>query len=335
MLIRPLLLGLTVLGTLAGADDPRTRVAPDRFATLIDPDCSHCRDEAKRRAGELKDDDRVLAWIRGDYQGGAIPFRFFLVPYRVISDTYGVFVYDPDAGFSRGWPASTDFRFHGWRDGVMLMSRQADGTVFDCLTGIAVAGPGGEKGERLTAIPTLETNWGAWNAAYPGTVAYEMKPKFQAAALPDGVSEESRSTRPATVDTRLDPEARVFGLDLGTEQIAWPLAAIFPEGGKGHLSQSGSKYLVIADGASQAVAAYQPRTEGDDPRDLTLRLRTEGADGPGIVVDEQTGSRWDIAGRCVDGSLKGRSLKWLPGVKVKWFAWSHAYPGTKLVDPSH
>ena len=39
----------------------------------------------------------MLCWIRGKYDGGAIPYRCFLVPYRVISDTYGVFVYDPDA----------------------------------------------------------------------------------------------------------------------------------------------------------------------------------------------------------------------------------------------
>jgi len=40
----------------------------------------------------------------GKYDGGAIPYRWFLVPYRVISDTYGVFVYDADADFVRGYP---------------------------------------------------------------------------------------------------------------------------------------------------------------------------------------------------------------------------------------
>ena len=45
----------------------------------------------------------MLCWTRGYSDGGAIPFRFFLNPYRVISDSYGVFVYDPDAGFARGF----------------------------------------------------------------------------------------------------------------------------------------------------------------------------------------------------------------------------------------
>lgn len=85
---------------------------------MVNPDCSHCVDEAKARAGELRDDDPVLAWTRGKYAGGAIPIRFVLNPYRVISDTYGVFVFDLDAGFARGYGPSLDFTFYGWRNGT-------------------------------------------------------------------------------------------------------------------------------------------------------------------------------------------------------------------------
>src|SRR5437764_8295935 len=85
--------------------------SPDAFPTLVNPNCSHCVDEAKRRAAELRDDDRVLAWTRGKYDGGAIPIRFFLTTYRVISDTYGTFVYDPDAGYAPAFPPSLDYRF--------------------------------------------------------------------------------------------------------------------------------------------------------------------------------------------------------------------------------
>src|SRR5207244_12408170 len=65
---------------------------PDAFTTLVNPACSHCRDEAKRRAGELKADDRVLCWVRGYSDGGAIPFRFFLNSSRGIRARSGVFV---------------------------------------------------------------------------------------------------------------------------------------------------------------------------------------------------------------------------------------------------
>ena len=58
-------------------------------------------------AGELHEDDPVLCWTRGYSDGGAIPIRFFLSKHRVISDSYGVFVYDPDAGFARASPPAT------------------------------------------------------------------------------------------------------------------------------------------------------------------------------------------------------------------------------------
>src|ERR1700682_3030198 len=119
---------------------PGVFARPDAFKTLINPACSHCLDEAKRRAQELKPDDRVLAWTRGYSEGGAIPIRFFLNTYRVISDSYGVFVYDPDAGYARGFAPSYEFRFHGWRSGVMVM-RHTDGTLYSCLTGLAFDGP--------------------------------------------------------------------------------------------------------------------------------------------------------------------------------------------------
>src|SRR5437868_10989214 len=94
------------------AEEPKLIVKPEAFPTLVNPNCSHCLDEAKRRAGELRDDDPVLVWTRGYSDGGAIPIRFFLSQHRVISDSYGLFVYDPDAGFARGFSPSYNFVFH-------------------------------------------------------------------------------------------------------------------------------------------------------------------------------------------------------------------------------
>src|SRR5260370_4759593 len=157
----PVLVLSALLAILAVAAEPPKEkepplvVKPDAFKRLVNPDCSHCKDEAKRRSGELKDDDRVLCWVRdtkGHYDGGAIPYRFFLNPYRVISDSYGVFVYDPDAGYARGFAPSYDFSFYGWRNGVMVM-RHKDGTLYSCLTRLAFDGP--KKGARLKPVPTL------------------------------------------------------------------------------------------------------------------------------------------------------------------------------------
>ena len=170
----PLFLAPLVLAD--DAKDAKLIVKPGAFQTLVNPQCSHCKDEAKRRANELRDDDSVLCWTRGYSDGGAIPMRFFLSPYRVISDSYGVFVYDPDAGYARGYAPSYNFRVHGWRNGVMVMKHK-DGTLYSCLTGLAFEGP--KKGTRLKSIPTLVSDWGAWLKQYPNAVAYHMFDKYR------------------------------------------------------------------------------------------------------------------------------------------------------------
>jgi hypothetical protein len=319
-----------LLATLAAeptkTEKPRTAFRPEMFDTLINPACSHCIDESKRKAGELRDNDRVLCWIRGKYDGGAIPYRWFLVPYRVISDTYGVFVYDADAGFVRGYPASLDYRFHGWRNGVMVM-RHKDGTLFDCLTGRAFDGP--RRGEQLTPIPTIESDWGPWLKANPGTVAYAMVPKFVPQEVPTSLLSEARATRPAS-DSRLDAEERVFGLVVGDSATAVPLKQLAPKSALRKVTLGGTKAVILWDGRTRSAAAYAPETEADVPQPVTLRADPSNAEAQ--WVDDESGSRWAITGRAVSGPRKGQSLRWLNGVMVKWYAWSAAYPETRVEE---
>jgi hypothetical protein len=297
---------------------------PEMFETLVNPACSHCVDESRRKAGSLRVDDRVLAWIRGKYDGGAIPYRWFLVPYRVISDTYGVFVYDADADFVRGYPPSLDYRFHGWRNGVMVM-RHADGTLFDCLTGLAFDGP--RKGERLVPIPTLETDWGPWLKANPGTVAYAMVARFQPQAIPKVPLADSRKTR-LEPDLRLDAENRVFGLTLHGRSRAWPLAGFGKQPELRMADFGDSKALILWDARTRTAAAFAPETDGSPSE--PVRLDTAPGDAEAPWVDTETRSRWSIVGRAVSGPRKGQTLRWLPGVMVKWFAWSGEYPESSV-----
>jgi RNA polymerase sigma factor (sigma-70 family) len=190
---------------------PRLIAKPEAFPTLVGPACSHCRDEAARRAGELTANDRALCWVRGAYHGGAIPLRFFLNPYRVISDKYGVFVYDPDAGYARGFAPSLEFRFYGWRGGVLVMRHQ-DGTLFSGLSGRAFAGP--RRGSRLQPVPTLVSDWGFWLRGYPNSLAYRMADKYQPVALPTKVHPDSCHSR-GSDDKRLPVTTPILGVVEG------------------------------------------------------------------------------------------------------------------------
>jgi hypothetical protein len=337
-----------ILAPVASAEDSKDAkiiVKPDAFQTLVNPQCSHCKDEAKRRAAELRDDDRVLSWTRGYSDGGAIPMRFFLSPYRVISDSYGVFVYDPDAGYARGYAPSYNFRFHGWRNGVMVMKHK-DGTLYSCLTGLAFEGP--KKGTRLKAIPTLTSDWGVWLKQYPNAVAYHMFDKYQPVDLPKSLNDDSRRSRLA-VDDRLPADAAVLGVWTGKHARAYPIDSLAKTGLIEEKIDGGTCYVVWQPktntasaflGEASAPRKYEgphPNEDGEAPPDkepegpkkpITLQLDIKNPAGP--FVDKETGSRWDVAGRAVEGELKGWTLTWLDSTQVKWFAWAAEYPQSSI-----
>jgi hypothetical protein len=324
-------LPVTITETHAG--EPKLIARPDAFKTLVNPPCSYCVTEAKRRAGELKPGDPVLSWTRSNHDGGAIPYRYFLESYRVISDTYGVFVYDPDAGFARGFTRSLDFTFHGWRNGIMVMKHK-DGTLYSTLSGRAFAGP--RKGDRLKAIPSITSNWGYWKSAYPKSVAYRMFEKYQPIELAKSANADSlRSRGPA--DKRLPSGSQVIGVSYGGKTVAYPISLLEKSGGLIRDTINGKPVVVLWFAPTRTAAVYTPdinrgKTKGGKSlRQVTLTIsKTKKMTR---FIDRETKSQWGIEGRAQSGPLKGRTLRWVDSVQCRWFAWSAEYPKTKIYSP--
>ena len=336
---------LLLYAAVSTGAEPPAGSTPPPFPTLVNPNCSHCVDEAKRRGDELKPEEPALCWIRGYSDGGAIPLRFFLSKYRVISDSYGVFVYDPDAGFVRGFTPSYNFVFNGWRHGVSTIRDTADGTVFSALSGLGIDGP--RKGSRLKLVPTIASTWGEAMARNPNAVAYEMHAKYAPVELPTEPNAESVKTRPSKIDPRLKPEDLVLGVRVGDAIKAYPLKD-FP---RLRTDKLGDADLVLFAGAAFKPVASQPRKwkgpkpdkNGVSPNDAGEPL-PDGKVVPdrmltfavanGAITDQETGTTWGIDGRGAKGELKGWTLEWVDSVACRWVAWSAEYPDTKLDEKS-
>jgi hypothetical protein len=243
----------------------------------------------------------------------------------VISDTYGVCVFDPDAGFSRGYEPSLDFKFYGWRNGIAVMQHK-DGTLFSTLSGHAFDGP--RKGEQLKAIATVQTNWGYWNKAYPGSVAYRMFEKYQPIELPQQDNSDSKRTR-AAVDRRLAETAEVLGVSFGGTTKAYPLDAL-PEGG-GVIRDLVGKHevAILWYPATRTAVAYALRLDGTDSARIE-KLEFDAAEPNAPFIDRESGSRFGVEGRAVLGPLKGKTLTWIDSVQCKWFAWAADNPKTEI-----
>lgn len=324
-----LLLPFSSAGAVEPVDVPDLIAKPDAFPTLVHPLCSHCNIEANRRKDELRADDRVLCWMQvftdGYINDGAIPLRFFLNKYRVLDDGWGQFVYDPDAGFARGFaPDDGPFRFHGWRNGVMVMKSNKDGTIYSCLTGIGIEGP--RKGKRLEPRPTIVSDWGFWQKRYPQAVAYTMADKFKPVELPTAVHEDSRkSRRPA--DARLSADTPVLGVWDGKQARAYPIDGL-EKAGVIHDMANGQPRVVLWYGPTRTAAAFrQPWGTSGLAGDVGWIFSVDPKVEAAPFVDKRTGLHWDITGRPIEG---GPRLVWLDSVQVKWFAWAAEYPETSI-----
>ena len=307
------------------ASKDRIVVKPGLFQALTEPPCSYC--STQHRKGLIRDEDRVVAWLRAAHNGGAVPVRHFLSAPRVINDTYGLFFYDPDGGYIAAYNKDYGYSFHGWRNGVMIVEGP-DGSLWSALSGVCF--DGAKKGQRLKRIPSLVTDWGYWLMLHPESTAYDLfdGKTYKVALLPKVMSKEATQTMGA-VDPRLKPTTNVLGVEIDGRTKAYPM-----DGADQRACFNDS----LAD-QEISVFWYQPtRTAVAFRRKLDGRTLTFYADSispeSAPFKDRETGTRWTLAGRGVDGPLRGKELRWVSSVQCRWYAWAAEYPRTQLHDPS-
>jgi len=314
--------GILLLAALAAtAADRKTIAKPGAFQSLTEPPCSYA--STQNRKGLTRADDRVIAWLRAAHNGGAIPLRLFLSAPRVINDTYGLFFYDPDGDYVSAFQKDYGYEFYGWRGGVMV-ARGRDGTLWSALTGVAFDGP--QKGKRLERIPSVMTDWGHWLMLHPESTAYDLFDgrKYPAAELPKTMSAEARQSM-GSVDTRLEPMMPVLGLETGGAVKAYPLdktaeRACYTD------TAGGEEIAVFWYAPTRSAVAFRSRLGG---RKLTFYADPVSPE-TAPFKDKETGTRWTLAGRGVDGPLKGGELTWVNGVQCRWYAWAAENPGTEV-----
>ena len=332
VVVANLLAGPSSLGQTRSGDQPPPpaeaieKAAPGRFQALTEPPCSYC--STQHRKGFIAGHDRVLAWLRAAHNGGAIPLRHFLAGPRVINDTYGLFFYDPDGGYVTAYRKDYGYELYGWRRGVMVV-RGPDGTLWSALTGIAFAGP--KQGQRLHRIPSLVTTWEHWMSLHPESTAYNLfdGKTYAVAPLPTQMSDEAKRSL-GDVDSRLKPLANVLGVEFDRSNKAYPLDEL-PERACLLDTVDDREIAVLWYGPTNTAVAFERQLGG---RSLTLYADDVSPESAPFK-DKETGTRWTLAGRAVDGPLRGQELTWVNCIQCRWYAWSAEYPKTMLHDASN
>jgi hypothetical protein len=297
---------------------------PNLFKPLTEPPCSYC--STQDRKGLIHDDDRVVAWLRGAHNGGAIPLRHFLSAPRVINDTYGLFFYDPDGGYAAAYTKDYGYKFYGWRRGVMVAQGPDGATLWSALSGVAFEGP--KQGQRLERIPSLVTTWRHWLMLHPESTAYNLFDgrTYAVAPLPTALSDEARQSI-GEVDDRLKPLTPVIGVEVKGKTIAYPLEglderACFTD------TLADEPIAVFWYAPTRSATAFSSRLED---RQLTFYADPDSPE-TAPFKDRETGTRWTLAGRGVDGPLRGKELQWVNSIQCNWYAWAAENPETLLYE---
>ncbi|MCA9123113.1 MAG: DUF3179 domain-containing protein [Planctomycetaceae bacterium] len=314
----------TIQRTANAGTDETVIAASEIPKPVTEPPCSYCSTQHIKSL--ILPDDRVLAWLRAAHNGGAFPIRHFLSGPRVINDTYGLFFYDPDGGYTAAYEKAYGYQLYGWRRGVMIV-RGEDGTLWSALTGIAISGP--QKGRQLKRIPSLVTNWNYWLMLHPESTTYDLFDgnEYEPQPLHVRISQQAVSSM-GNVDPRLNKEAMVLGIDSVTMRRAYPLDEL-PQRACILDKVEDEEVAVFWYGPTKTAAAFNRNVDG--------RLLTFYADSispeSAPFKDKETRTRWTVAGRAVDGPLRGKELKWINSIQCRWYAWSAEYPETSVYAP--
>ncbi len=230
--------------------------------------------------------------------------------------------------------------------GVSGLLRKSDLVMFDRqteswwqqFTGEAIVG---ELTDTLLAlVPASIVSWNDFKATHPDGQVLSRDTGFsrnygQNPYTGYDTTDGNPFLFRGDLDGRLSPVERVTAVELNGETVAYPFSLL-------------EEQIVVHDtiGGEPIVVFFQPGTTSAldrsgiaDSRDIgasgvfrpeaagqTLTFRADGQK----IIDNETGSRWNVLGKAVDGSLTGEVLSPIVHGAHFWFAWAAFQPDTRI-----
>lgn len=224
------------------------------------------------------------------------------------------------------------------RHSDLVMYDRTTESLWQQFTGEAIAGD--LAGKRLTFLPSALISFDDFREAHPDGQVLSRETGY---TRPYGENPyagyDTIGQRPflfqGEVDGRLPAMARVVTVSAGDADAAYPYTALEEEGvvndsvgdqdlvvffKPGTSSALGAR--VIAEGADVgATNVFDPYVNGEK-----LTFVREGEK----IVDEQTGSEWNMLGEAVAGELAGTALTPIVHGDHFWFSWAAFKPETVI-----
>jgi hypothetical protein len=226
---------------------------------------------------------------------------------------------------------SLTFHLAGINNQNFLMRDAETGTYWQQISGRAIAGP--LAGQQLQLIPSDELTLALWKTEQPGGMIMKDLPAYA-----DDYSAKDWDVKMRSQPTVLNfPEHGFANRDLMLgitgfgESRAFPYARVLTE--KLVADRIGAAEIILLVGPdNQSIRAFRAALPGSTSTgDVPLEFfRTP----DGLMIDSQTGSRWNFKGCAVEGKSKGVCLDRIEAIKDYWFDWRQYHPDTTVYTGS-
>jgi hypothetical protein len=221
---------------------------------------------------------------------------------------------------------------------LIMYDRQTE-TWWQQATGEGIAGE--YAGEQLTFLPASIIGWAEFKDEFPDGKVLSRETGFardygrNPYAGYDNINSSPFLFRGPETPGVLPAMARVLTVDLEGEAVAYPYE-LLQEQSVINDTISGSEVVVFWQPGTASALDSSRIAEGDDVgagvafspivdgQVLTFSL----VDGK--IIDDQTGSQWDVFGQATSGELAGTQLEPVVSVNHFWFSWAAFKPETRI-----
>ena len=228
------------------------------------------------------------------------------------------------------------------RNSDLIMYDRTTESLWQQFTGEGIVGD--LAGEQLTFLPSSLISFADFREAYPEGVVLSRDTGFNRDygrnpyAGYDFAGADPFLFRGPT-DGRLEAVERVVtvALDEAGVDVAYPLSILAPASVIND-SQGGQDLVVFHTGGTSSALGAGIIAEGEDVgatgvfdphlNGEKLTFRKEGE----LIIDEETGSTWNIVGQAVSGPLTGEMLTPVVHGDHFWFSWAAFKPDTIIYD---
>ena len=224
---------------------------------------------------------------------------------------------------------------------LIMYDRQTE-TWWQQATGEAIAGE--LTGTRLKFYPASIIAWADFNTHHPDGKVLSRDTGFgrDYGRNPytgyDDVNSSPFLYRGPETPGALPAVARVLTIDLNGEAVAYPYD-VLQDVRMVNDTVGGTEVVVVWKGGTASALDTSRIADGRDvgaasaySRVLDGETLTFSLDG-GRIVDDQTGSEWNVLGQAVGGKLAGKSLTPVVAINHFWFSWAAFKPETRIYQP--